>query len=152
MTHTCSFFCFQISFQTFFGFKYLLCYKGLSNILTFKPDYSEGLGACKVMERVIIPLLVLKCDIAMTTINQRIQCLHLHLMGLKLLNMFMIYRTSFPLDGTVTQRLFDFIRTTTTTKRRRSMRRSKRRSKSKRRRRSSATATEHSAPTMMDDQ
>ena len=126
---------------------------GLSNVLEFKPDYSEGLGACKVMERVIIPLLVLKCDIAMTTISQRIKCLHLHVMGLKLLNMFMIHRTSFPLDGTVTQRLFDFIRTTTTTKRRSmSKRSSKRWSKrwSRSKRRSSATATEHPAPTTED--
>jgi hypothetical protein len=79
----------------------------VSNVLAFKPDYSDGLASCGLMEIVILPLLDTKCSISTANMVKRIDCLQLHLLGLSLLLMFMTHRTSVPLEDTVVQRLFD---------------------------------------------
>ena len=85
-------------------------YRCISNVLEFKPDYSEGLGTCGIIENVIVPLLSQKCAVNVVVENKRIECLILHGKGLSLLLMFMRYRASVPLGNVVMKRLFDFIR------------------------------------------
>jgi hypothetical protein len=90
-------------------------FRCVSNVLEFKPDYSDGLASCGLMEVVVIPLLQLKCSISEMVLVKRKKCLHLHLLGLSLLLMFMTHRTSAPLKENLTKRLFEFVRATLST-------------------------------------